>query len=156
MILFARLDTRGVTNHRNEDSCREQLPGTEDHHLIFDVDVLDYRTLRDSTNTKATMVEIIDIPFVKPLAEWAWGPEEAPICLSELPLLGMACFSQLLAKAFGIVIIVASMLNKIPIMKNMMSSQSAAGISRNALYGEAMVYANCAMYGLLSGHPFTA
>lgn len=102
------------------------------------------------------MVQIIDIPFVKPLAEWAWGPDEANVCISELPLLGVACFSQLLAKAFGIVIIVASMLNKIPIMRNMMGSQSAAGISRNALYGEAMVYANCAMYGLLSGHPFTA
>jgi len=102
------------------------------------------------------MVELIDIPFLRPLAEWIWGEEDAPGCMSEVPLLGVPCFSQLVTKAFGIVIIVASMLNKIPIMRNMINSQSAAGISRNSLYGEWMVYANCAVYGFLSGHPFTA
>ncbi len=102
------------------------------------------------------MVDLIDIPLVKPVAEWIWGPEEAPTCLSEFPLLSVPCISQLAAKALGVLIIVASMLNKIPIMKNMMGSQSAAGISRNSLYGEALVYANSALYGLLSGHPFTA
>ena len=101
-------------------------------------------------------MELVDIPFVKPLAEWVWGPEEAPKCLSEVPLLGVPCLSQLVTKAFGVAIIVASMLNKIPIMRNMINSQSAAGISRNSMYGESMVYANCALYGLLSGHPFTA
>lgn len=99
----------------------------------------------------------MDIPFVKPLAEWIWGAEGgAATCLQEAPFLGVDCFSQLVTKAFGILIIVASMLNKIPIMRNMQKSQSAAGISRNALYGETLVYANCALYGLLSGHPFTA
>ena len=102
------------------------------------------------------MVKLIDIPFVQPLADWVWGEKDSPVCLSELPLLGVDCFSQLVTKAFGIVIILASMLNKIPIMRNMYNSQSAAGISRNSLYGESMVYANCALYGLLSGHPFTA
>jgi len=99
------------------------------------------------------MVGLIDIPFVQPLAEWIWGEGDASTCLSEL---SVPCFSQLVTKAFGIVIIMASMLNKIPIMRNMNNSQSAAGISRNSLYGESMVYANCALYGLLSGHPFTA
>lgn len=102
------------------------------------------------------MVEIIDIPFAMPLAEWIWGEEDALACLSGVPFLSKPCFSQLVAKAFGIVIILASMLNKIPVMRNMINSQSAAGISRNSLYGESMVYANCALYGLLSGHPFTA
>jgi len=102
------------------------------------------------------MVDLIDIPFVQPLAEWIWGEEDAPTCLSEVPFLGVPCVSQLVTKAFGILIIVASMLNKIPIMRNMINSQSAAGISRNSMYGESMVYANCALYGLLSGHPFTA
>ena len=105
---------------------------------------------------KNNMVKLIDIPFVQPLADWVWGEKDSPVCLSELPLLGVDCFSQLVTKAFGIVIILASMLNKIPIMRNMYNSQSAAGISRNSLYGESMVYANCALYGLLSGHPFTA
>lgn len=102
------------------------------------------------------MVALIDIPLVLPLAEWIWGTEAAPVCLSEIPFLGGSCLSQLLTKALGILIICGSMLNKIPIMINMINAQSAAGISRNSLYGEAMVYANCAMYGFLSGHPFTA
>uniref|UniRef100_A0A7S0UFM2 Mannose-P-dolichol utilization defect 1 protein homolog n=1 Tax=Pseudo-nitzschia delicatissima TaxID=44447 RepID=A0A7S0UFM2_9STRA len=102
------------------------------------------------------MIELIDIPLVKPVAEWIWGLEDAVTCLSEVPLLSAPCLSQLFAKALGVVIIIASCLNKIPIMKNMVSAQSAAGISRNSLYGEALVYANSALYGLLSGHPFTA
>lgn len=102
------------------------------------------------------MVALVDIPFVQPLAEWIWGAEDAPTCLSEVPFISVPCFSQLMTKALGVAIILGSMLNKIPIMLNMMNSQSAAGISRNSLYGEAMVYSNCAMYGLLSGHPFTA
>jgi len=102
------------------------------------------------------MVELTDIPFVQPLAEWIWGKEGAPICLSEVPFLGVPCVSQLVTKTFGIMIIMASMVNNVPIIMNMNNSQSAAGISRNSLYGESMVYANCALYGLLSSHPFTA
>jgi len=102
------------------------------------------------------MVALADIPFVLPMAEWVWGEEEAQTCLSAFPLIGASCFSQLVAKFLGIGIILASMTNKMPIMVNMMNSQSAAGISRNSLYGEAMVYANSAFYGFLSGHPFTA
>eukprot|EP00536_Pseudo-nitzschia_multiseries_P007973 jgi/Psemu1/256770/estExt_Genewise1Plus.C_1930037 len=90
------------------------------------------------------------------MAEWVWGEEDAPTCLSKFPLIGASCFSLLVTKALGIAIILASMTNKVPIMANMMKAQSAAGISRNSLYGEAVVYANSALYGFLSGHPFTA
>ena len=102
------------------------------------------------------MVALIDIPFVQQLAEWIWGEEDASTCLSEVPFISAACFSQLVTKGLGITIIFGSMLNKVPIMVNMMKSQSAAGISRKSLYGEAMVCANSAMYGFLSGFPFTA
>uniref|UniRef100_A0A7S4EL19 Solute carrier family 66 member 3 n=2 Tax=Pseudo-nitzschia australis TaxID=44445 RepID=A0A7S4EL19_9STRA len=102
------------------------------------------------------MVALIDIPFVQPLAEWIWGEEDASTCLSEVPFISAACFSQLVTKGLGITIIFGSMLNKVPIMVNMIKSQSAAGISRKSLYGEAMVCANSAMYGFLSGFPFTA
>jgi len=102
------------------------------------------------------MVELVDIPIVQPLSEWIWGTDNAVVCLSELPLLSMPCFSQLFTKVLGVAIICGSMLNKVPIMVNMMNSQSAAGISRNSLYGEVMVYANAALYGHLLGHPFTA
>ncbi|OEU15698.1 hypothetical protein FRACYDRAFT_143087, partial [Fragilariopsis cylindrus CCMP1102] len=67
-----------------------------------------------------------------------------------------SCFSQLLTKAVGVAIIFGSMLNKVPIMRNMINSQSAEGMSRNSLYGELIVYANVAMYSHLLGHPFTA
>jgi len=102
------------------------------------------------------MVDPLNTSLMKSLAEWIWGADNSTACLQEVPFLGMDCFSQLVTKAVGILIIVASMLNKIPIMRNMKKSQSAAGISRNSLYGELMVYSNCALYGFLSGHPFTA
>ena len=102
------------------------------------------------------MVELSDFPFVVAVAEFIWGESAALTCLAEAPFLGSDCLGRLATKAFGILIIVASMLNKIPIMRNMTQSKSAAGISRVSLYGESMVYANCAMYGFLSGHPFTA
>jgi mannose-P-dolichol utilization defect 1 len=110
------------------------------------------------------MVALADIPGVLPLAGWIWGggsgtagevvsPE---MCLSQIPLLSGGCLSQLVAKALGVAIIVGSCLNKVPIMINMLNAKSAAGISGNSLYGEAVVYANGAMYGFLEGHPFTA
>lgn len=80
-----------------------------------------------------------DIPLVVPLAEWVWGgsavkSEHSPdICLDQIPFLHWECFVQLLTKCLGLAIIMGSMLNKVPIMINMMKSQSAAGIERNSL-----------------------
>ena len=117
------------------------------------------------------MVALVDIPFVLPFANWIWGAESATpehnaatpdICLNQISsfdvsaFMSYGCFSQLLTKALGVAIILGSCLNKIPIMLNMMKAKSAAGISRNSLYGEAVVYSCCALYGFLSGHPFTA
>eukprot|EP00539_Tryblionella_compressa_P005252 CAMPEP_0178755054 /NCGR_PEP_ID=MMETSP0744-20121128/12502_1 /TAXON_ID=913974 /ORGANISM="Nitzschia punctata, Strain CCMP561" /LENGTH=268 /DNA_ID=CAMNT_0020409035 /DNA_START=406 /DNA_END=1212 /DNA_ORIENTATION=+ len=110
------------------------------------------------------MVKLTDIPFVLPLAEWIWGTGTASNddevyaekCLGQIPFISVPCLTQLITKALGVAIILGSMLNKVPIMINMVKSQSAAGISRNSLYGEAIVYANGAMYGFLLGHPFTA
>jgi mannose-P-dolichol utilization defect protein 1 len=107
------------------------------------------------------MMEFVEIPFIRPLAEWIWGADASDevspeICLSQIPFISSGCFSQLLTKALGMAIIVGSCLNKAPIIINMMKSQSATGISRNSLYGEAIVYANGAFYGFLEGHPFTA
>jgi hypothetical protein len=88
---------------------------------------------------EAIMVTLQDLPFVSAIAEWIWGGTvqnekiSPDICLSQLPLLGMDCFKQLLSKCLGLAIIGGSMLNKLPIMINMWSSQSASGISRNSL-----------------------
>lgn len=115
------------------------------------------------------MVSLIDIPGVLALANWIWGgsggadgdvdgdgDDAAERCLGEFPFFGSACFGQLLTKALGVAIILGSCLNKIPIMINMVRAQSASGISRNSLYGEMIVYANCTFYGILWNHPFTA
>jgi hypothetical protein len=102
------------------------------------------------------MVALKDLPFVVPIANWVWGGEDAEICLDLVPFIGMECFSQLITKALGVAIILGSCLNKTPIMRNILNAQSAAGISRSSLYGEALVYANSAIYGLLESHPLTA
>lgn len=85
------------------------------------------------------MVTLGELPFVSAIAEWIWGGSvqnetvSADICLSQLPFLHMECLKQLLTKGLGMAIIGGSMLNKLPIMINMWSSQSASGISRNSL-----------------------
>ena len=107
------------------------------------------------------MIALEDIPLVLPLAEWVWGEDTSEdvspeICLLQVPFISSGCFSTLFAKALGVAIISASCFNKAPIMVNMLKSQSAAGISRNSLFGEALVYANGVLYGFLAGHPFTS
>ena len=107
------------------------------------------------------MIALEDIPLVLPLAEWVWGEDTSEdvspeICLLQVPFISSGCFSTLFAKALGVAIISASCFNKAPIMVNMLKSQSAAGISRNSLFGEALVYANAVLYGFLAGHPFTS
>jgi len=100
-------------------------------------------------------VNLIDIPFVKEISEWIWGKDDgaATKCLTSF---SSPCFSQLVTKLLGVAIIGGSMLNKVPIMVNMMKNRSAAGIARNSLYGELIVYANAAMYSHLLGHPLTS
>lgn len=107
------------------------------------------------------MVRLVDIPLVMPLAEWIWAGAlsddvSAETCLSQVPFLTSGCFSQLLSKALGVAIVLGSCLNKMPIILNMMKTRSAIGVSRTGLYGEAVVYTNCALYGFLQGHPINA
>jgi hypothetical protein len=85
-------------------------------------------------------MQLRDMPFVMPLAEWIWGGDaetdgvsRAERCLSQLPLLPLDCFKRLLTKGLGLAIIAGSMLNKVPIMVNMMRARSAAGIERKSL-----------------------
>lgn len=108
------------------------------------------------------MVNLTSIPLVLPLAKWVWEATDNPeavspdICLSEVPFLSSGCFSALLAKALGVAIILGSCVNKVPLILNMQKSKSADGISRNSLYGEALVYAACVFYGLLHEYPFSS
>jgi len=112
---------------------------------------------------------------VRLFANWAWdnhpSPDVAPeICLpifggtttslASVPglliVMSVPCFLQLLSKAAGMLMILGACLNKAPIVFNLMKSKSAEGMSRVAIYLDLIVNANCAMYGMLEGHPFTA
>ena len=116
------------------------------------------------------MVKIEDIPFVLPIANWIWGQHPSTvvddetdhndtvsgrICLQQFPLLSIACWKGLFVKGLGVMIILGSTFNKLPIMINILKSKSAIGLSRFSFYGETIVYANAAIYGYLSKYPIT-
>mmetsp|Transcript_19205 Transcript_19205/g.40508 ORF Transcript_19205/g.40508 Transcript_19205/m.40508 type:complete len:258 (-) Transcript_19205:199-972(-) len=102
-----------------------------------------------------------DNPFILSLANWAWDSDPSPLvtpttCLDSLPLLSMPCFSRLVAKGIGVGIILASCINKAPVIRNIVNSKSIAGLSVTASYGEVIMYSNAAFYNILRGNPFTA
>ena len=66
------------------------------------------------------------------------------------------CFSQLVTKVLGIVMIVGAFFNKAPTLLNLVETQSAEGLSPMALYSEVLFFTNSSIYSLLSGHPITA
>eukprot|EP00560_Eucampia_antarctica_P009855 CAMPEP_0197824332 /NCGR_PEP_ID=MMETSP1437-20131217/1591_1 /TAXON_ID=49252 ORGANISM="Eucampia antarctica, Strain CCMP1452" /NCGR_SAMPLE_ID=MMETSP1437 /ASSEMBLY_ACC=CAM_ASM_001096 /LENGTH=221 /DNA_ID=CAMNT_0043423915 /DNA_START=140 /DNA_END=805 /DNA_ORIENTATION=- len=68
----------------------------------------------------------------------------------------MPCVSGLLIKGIGICIILGACFNKAPLVINIMKTQSVAGMSTGALYGEIIMYANSAFYSMLRKNPFTA
>mmetsp|Transcript_10945 Transcript_10945/g.16510 ORF Transcript_10945/g.16510 Transcript_10945/m.16510 type:complete len:256 (-) Transcript_10945:267-1034(-) len=98
------------------------------------------------------------------LAEWAWGSDPSPevspeICLGMLysfTIPSVPCLSGLITKVIGIAIITGACLNKAPIVFNILSSKSVAGLSSKAAYSETLLFSNAAFYGFLRGNPFTA
>lgn len=119
---------------------------------------------------------LLEIPLVLSFAEWVWtvdddgvavvAPEDASestrpkysaeLCLSTLPLMNGDCWKRLIVKGLGVAIILGACLNKAPVIRNILANRAAAGLSRNAVYGETLMYANSAAYGLLSAFPFSA
>lgn len=93
---------------------------------------------------------------------WAWGdnpnPDVSPdICLANLlPVPPVACIVALAAKAIGLAIIAGAFLNKAPVIANVLSNKSVAGMSPAAIYTETIMYANAALYSFLRGNPFTS
>lgn len=99
------------------------------------------------------------------LADWVWlgagdseeiGGVSPTLCVSEIPFMPTACWTQLVAKALGILIILGACINKIPMILNMLQAKSSVGLSTTACYGEILMLTNSAAYGMLEGHPFTA
>lgn len=102
---------------------------------------------------------LLDIPLVMSLATWIWGedPDVTPeLCVELSPLMNGPCWSRLVTKALGVAIILGACVNKIPIINNILKTKSTEGLSRNAIYGENIMYANSVFYGLLKAHPLTA
>lgn len=99
--------------------------------------------------------------IVYSLADWVWGGDDESDtdptkCLESFPMMNSACWTQLAVKGIGVAIILGACLNKLPVLLNLVNTQSSAGISRNSIYGEGVMYANSTFYGFLLGHPFTA
>lgn len=100
-------------------------------------------------------------PFILSLAAWAWESDPSPLvtpttCLESLPLLSTPCLTRLIAKGIGIGIILASCINKAPVLRNILKAKSVAGLSVGGSYGEVIMYSNAAFYNILRGNPFTA
>jgi mannose-P-dolichol utilization defect 1 len=93
------------------------------------------------------------------LASYIWGndPLVAPEqCITSLPWMPEACWSRLMVKLLGLAIILGSCLNKFPIILNIINTRTTVGLSRAAVYGEIVVYLNCAIYGMLESYPMSA
>jgi mannose-P-dolichol utilization defect protein 1 len=104
---------------------------------------------------------LLERPWFMAAARWVWADDEssavsAKQCVETLPLMYASCWSGLVVKALGVAIILGSCLNKLPVILNLLDSKSTVGLSRGSLYGDAIIYANGAFYGLLEGHPLTA
>lgn len=104
---------------------------------------------------------LLEIPIIASSARWIWGVDEADgvspkICLESLPFMNQGCWSGLLVKIVGVAIICGSFLNKAPVIRNILASKSTVGLARFSVYGETVVYANCAFYGILEGLPISA
>jgi hypothetical protein len=107
------------------------------------------------------MEAIKNNPVINSIANWAWSSDPSPdvspqSCLESFPLLTTPCLSRLIARGIGIGIIAMSCINKAPVISNMLTSNSAAGLSVTASCGEVIMYSNAAFYNYLRGNPFTA
>lgn len=111
---------------------------------------------------RETHEEMIKNQYINSLATWTWGSDPSPLvtpttCLNSLPFLPTPCLARIIAKSIGIGIILASCVNKAPILRNILLSRgTVVGLSTVAIYGEIILYSNAAFYNVLRGNPFSA
>ena len=111
---------------------------------------------------KMIIASFVKNPYVQSFATWAWGSDPSPFvtptnCLESLPLLTKPCLIRLIAKGIGMCIILASCVNKAPVIRNIVKSGSGVtGLSLMAMYGEIILYSNAAYYNILRDNPFSA
>lgn len=109
---------------------------------------------------------LLKLPLFPQLAEFVWGNAggdgnhddgnhlSAEHCLSNI--LDTACIVRLAVKILGIGMITGAFLNKAPIIANILTKKSVAGLAKSSIYGEVIVLTNAFLYGFLEGLPFTA
>lgn len=107
-----------------------------------------------------SLLFLLKLPLVPQLAEFVWGSGgenevlSAEHCLSNI--FDSDCIVRLAVKFLGVGMITGAFLNKAPIIANIISKESVAGIAKPSMYGEVIVLANAFLYGFLEGLPFTA
>lgn len=94
--------------------------------------------------------------FVSTLIDGDRDVDFSSSCLHIFPFMSRECWLQGLVKGLGLLIIMGACFSKAPVVMNMIRSKSSTGISRGATYGDVLMCANGALYGLLEGFPFTA
>jgi mannose-P-dolichol utilization defect protein 1 len=99
---------------------------------------------------------LLDLSWVMTLAEWVWSGGDAQLCVEAFPIMNGGCWSQLVSRTLGLLIILGSCLNQIPVMINLYNSKSANGLSKSFLYGDVLIKTNAALYGYLGRFPWTA
>lgn len=108
------------------------------------------------------MEALKESPIVVAFADWVWGGEASSdvvspeVCLQHIPLLTGGCFTGLLVKGIGVAIIVLAFLNKAPVIRNIVKSQSAVGFTQLGVYSDIILVSNCAFYGFFNQQPITA
>lgn len=108
-----------------------------------------------------SLLFLLELPFVPQLANFFWPSDDKASSLSPEYCLEYIwdkadCWKSLIVKMLGVAMIVGAFLNKAPVLINVLNKQSVAGLSKTALYCEAIVYSNAFYYGLRAGLPFTS
>ena len=128
------------------------------------------RTMNMTIPTNRMMSALVKNAHVISLANWTWGggPSDSStsnstmvvinptLCLESLPFLPSSCLSPLIAKVVGMCIVLASCVNKAPVINNIIKSNSVSGLSSTSIYGEIILYSNASLYNILRGNPFSA
>ena len=107
------------------------------------------------------MIYLSDFPLVVTIADYIWGDDATEefspsICLSNVPFMNQPCWTRLVVKGLGIVIILGAFLNKAPVIANLLNSKSVVGLSKTGVYGDVLMCSNTAIYSFLRGFPITA
>mmetsp|Transcript_9031 Transcript_9031/g.13149 ORF Transcript_9031/g.13149 Transcript_9031/m.13149 type:complete len:266 (+) Transcript_9031:143-940(+) len=109
-----------------------------------------------------SLLFLLELPFVPQLANFVWPSSDDSLLLSPEYCLEYIwdkgdCWKSLIVKLLGVAMIAGAFLNKAPVLINVMTKQSVAGLSKAALYSEVIVYSNAFFYGLRTeGLPFTS